>query len=42
MAVVFDGGVAAVWAMHMGVSPRVFLVSVGHCFSPFERWSRAT
>ena len=36
VAVVFHGGVPAVWPMHVAVSPRVLLVSISHCFSPFE------
>jgi hypothetical protein len=36
VAVVFHGSVAAVWAMHMVVSPRVFLVSVGHLSQSFR------
>ena len=39
VAVVFHGGVPAVWAMHVAVSPRVLLVSVSHFSSPFEKAS---
>lgn len=36
VAVVFHGNVPAVWAMHVAVGPRVLLVSLTHCFSPFK------
>jgi len=36
VAVVLHGGVPAVWAMHVAMSPRMFLVSVSHCFSPLD------
>jgi hypothetical protein len=36
VAVVFHGGVSAVWAVPVAVISRVFLVSVSHCFPPFE------
>jgi hypothetical protein len=36
VAVVFHGGVPAVWAMLVAVGPRVLWVSLSHCFSPFE------
>jgi len=43
VAVVFHGGVPAVWAMHVAVSPRMLMVSVSHRFSPFKNrlWHRA-
>jgi hypothetical protein len=37
VAVVFDGGVPAVWAMDVAVSPRVLLVSLTHCFQSFQK-----
>ncbi len=36
VVVVFHGGVPAVWAMLVGMGPGVLLVSLSHCFSPFE------
>jgi hypothetical protein len=36
VAVVLHGGVPAVWAMHVAMGSRMFLVSVGHCFSPLN------
>jgi len=43
VAIVFHGGVPAVWAMHVAVSPRMLMVSVSHRFSPFKNrlWHRA-
>jgi hypothetical protein len=37
VAIVFHGGVPAVWTMHMVVSPRVLLMSVSHCFQSFRK-----
>ena len=37
VAIVFHGGVPAVWAMLVAVGPRVLLVSLSHCSSLPQR-----